>query len=113
MGGGVTEHVLGKNTPGVQLNTSVKVLSNTVASGMRTVVIQRPLKGLTPQHHTFDARKMALDFINAIGSGADFAYHKTKTASSILLWPASAPACLCSIPAVPFGHGGGTIEYLP
>lgn len=57
---------------------------------------------------------MSLKFINAIGSGPDFSYHKSKTASSISLWPAiSTPVCICSIPAIPFGHGGGTIEYLP
>eukprot|EP00930_Biecheleria_cincta_P083378 TRINITY_DN72962_c0_g1_i1.p1 TRINITY_DN72962_c0_g1~~TRINITY_DN72962_c0_g1_i1.p1 ORF type:complete len:758 (+),score=77.23 TRINITY_DN72962_c0_g1_i1:72-2345(+) len=111
--GQVTEHVLGVHRAGVQLNTSLQVLSNSVTAGMRTVVLQRPLQGLTPQHHTFDAHKMLLDFINAVGSGPKFSYHKSKTASSISLWPASAPACICSIPAVPFGHGGGTIEYLP
>jgi hypothetical protein len=110
--GQVTEHVLGKNAPGVQINTSVHVLSSSVVSGKRTVVIQRPLKGLTPQHHTFDARKMSLNFIDAVGSSPSFSYHKSKAASSIFMWPASAPACLCTVPAVPFGHGGGIIEYI-
>jgi hypothetical protein len=111
--GRVTEHLLGEHTPGVQLNTSVQVLRNSVEGGMRTVVVQRPLRGLTPKHHTFDPRKMLLNFINAIGSGPTFSYHKSKTASSISLWPTSAPACVCSVPAVPFGHGGGRVEYLP
>merc|ERR1712151_777215 len=93
-GGRVTERVLGKNAPGGQLNPSVQVLSNSVASGLRTVVVQRPLKGLTPQHHTFDARKMSLNFINAVGSGPSFSYHKSKAASSISLWPASTPSCV-------------------
>merc|ERR1712176_482692 len=111
--GQVTEHVLGAHKAGVQLNTSVRIMSNSVVAGTRTVVMQRQTKGLTPQHYTFDPRKISLDFINAIGLGPTFSYHKSKTASSISLWPVSAPACICSIPAVPFGHGGGTIEYLP
>ena len=55
-----------------------------------------------------------IPFINAIGSGAAFAYHANKTASSISLWPMqSAPVCLCEQPAPPFGSAKGTIKYLP
>merc|ERR1712137_1536241 len=94
--GRVTEHALGAHQAGDKLNTSMEVLSNSVDAGLRTVVMQRPLKGLTHQHYTFDARKMSLDFINAVGAGPEFGYHKSKTASSVSLWPASAPACICS-----------------
>ncbi|CAK0840641.1 unnamed protein product [Prorocentrum cordatum] len=111
--GKVTEHVLGLHKAGVELNSSVRVLGNTVSAGLRTVVLQRPLKGRSPQHYTFDQHRLHFDFISAIGSGPAFGYHKSKTASSISLWPSYSPACICSVPAVPFGHGGGNIEYLP
>jgi hypothetical protein len=87
--GGVTERVLGNHAPGIQLNTSVTVLSHTVEGGVRSVVLTRPLKGLTPHHHDFDARKMSLNFIAAVGSGSDFAYHKAKTTATMALWPMS------------------------
>ena len=115
--GGVTERVLGNHAPGIKLNASVTVLSHTVEGGVRTIVVTRPLKGLTPHHHDFDARKMSLNFIAAVGSGSDFAYHKAKTTATMALWPSGGGAkpatCVCAIPAAPFGQGVGTLKYLP
>lgn len=48
--GGVTEDVLGSHLVGIQIKTSVKVVSNTVDKGARTVVLSRDLQGATPQH---------------------------------------------------------------
>jgi len=111
--GNVTEHVLGKHAIGVQINTTVTVVSSTVHAGSRTVVMRRPLRGATPQHHSFDATKLTLDFISAVGASPHLSYHKAKASSSISLWPGkSRPACLCSIPAQPFGKGEGTLEYM-
>eukprot|EP00039_Didymoeca_costata_P019055 m.336065 g.336065 ORF g.336065 m.336065 type:complete len:758 (-) comp17746_c0_seq1:59-2332(-) len=112
--GKITEHVLGEHLAGVQINNSVTVVSNTVKAGVRQVVLQRPLKGMTPQHHTFDARDTTLDFITALGNTPTLAYHTDKTAATLYLWPSTpSPVCLCSVPAAPFGKGTGTIEYLP
>jgi len=111
--GAVTERVMGNHMAGVQINTSVQVVSNTVKAGIRTVVMQRPLKGATPQHHTFDPLKVSFSFINAIGTTSTFSHHKTDSTSSISMWPVSGPACVCAVPAAPFGKGTGTIEYLP
>jgi hypothetical protein len=83
----VTERVLGDHAAGIVLNTSVTVVTNTVSNGLRTVVMTRALKGLTPQHHDFDPQKLSLDFINAIGASSAFSYHKDKTVSTISLWP--------------------------
>ena len=85
--GKVTERVLGDHVAGIVLNASIKVMSHTVADGKRTVVLNRPLRGLTPQHHDFDSQQLSLDFISAVGSGSTFGYHKAKTASTISLWP--------------------------
>jgi len=118
--GKVTERVLGDHAAGILLNSSVQIISHTVANGTRTVAMSRPLAGLTPQHHTFDATKLALDFISAIGSTPTFGYHKSKTVATITLWPttpgpnpAPAAACVCALPAAAFGKGTGTIKYLP
>ena len=80
----------GKNPGGTVLKSSVTVVSNTVADGLRTVVLTRPLQGATTQHYTFDPHNLQIDFINAVGSSPKFAYHKSSTAASIGLWPTEA-----------------------
>ena len=76
--GKVTEHVLGDHLAGVQLKTSITMVSNTVSNGERTVVMTRPLAGLTSQHHTFAVTQLSMDFISAVGSTPDFSYHKAR-----------------------------------
>ena len=123
--GNVTEHVLGNHLPGVVLPPSVEVISNTVADGVRTVTLRRALVGASPEYHTFDPRKLTLDIIEAVGSTPTLAYHRVKTVSQVSLWPSigsagvdgfenvsSAPVCVCSVPALPFGKGEGTLEYV-
>lgn len=66
-GGKVTERVLDDHAAGIVLNKSVTVISNTVTNGKRTVVMTRPLKGLTPAHHDFDVQELSLNFISAVG----------------------------------------------
>jgi hypothetical protein len=127
--GNVTEHALANHAAGVVLNSSVKVIRHSVSDGTRTVVMTRPLKGLTPRHHDFDPQQLSLDFISAVGSTPAFGYHRAKTVDTVALWPraaaaaatsakgssaaAHAPAaCICSVPAAPFGKGTGTIQYL-
>ena len=77
---------------GIQLNASVKVVSNTVSDGIRTTVMTRPLAGLTPHHHTFNAKQMSLDFISALGSSPTFSYHSSKTTATIAMWPSHSTA---------------------
>lgn len=65
----------------------------------------RPFAGASKLHYTFDPSKLSMDFINAVGSTPALSYHKSKTVSTIGLFPANkAPACVCSEPAVPFGQ---------
>ena len=112
--GAVSERQLAKESPGTLLNVSVKVVSNTVVAGVRTVVLTRALKGKTKVHYTFDPQVLQINFINALGSTPMLSYHKSKTATSINLFPsAGSPACVCSYPAAPFGQGSGSIKYLP
>jgi hypothetical protein len=89
--GAVSEHVLGDHVAGTVLAPSIKVVSQSVVNGQRTVVMTRALKGLTPQHHDFDYTSTSMDFISAVGSSSAFSYHKQKTVSTIAMWPV-APA---------------------
>ena len=112
--GKVSEHVMGNHLPGIEISTSVSIISSSVTNGIRTVKLTRGLKGITPQHHTFDARQLQINLISAVGSTSTLSYHKTKTVGVITLWPTNDQnVCLCSIPAEPFGEGTGTLEYLP
>lgn len=112
--GSVSEHLLGDHAAGTVLAPSVTVVSNTVSGTQRTVKFSRPLKGLTKTHYSFNATNLALDLINAVGAGPDFAYHKASTATSLNLVPAQdGTVCVCSLPAPAFGQASGKIKYLP
>ena len=119
--GRVTEHVLADHAAGIMLNSSVKVISNSVVDGERRVVMHRALKGQTPRHHDFDLHQLSLDFISALGSSPTLSFHRATAVGTVALWPVastvnghqpSPSACVCSVPAAPFGQGRGTIEYL-
>ena len=53
--GAVTERKLVDQKAGSLLKTTVKVISNTVADGQRTVSLTRALKGAGPQYYSFGA----------------------------------------------------------
>jgi hypothetical protein len=48
-------------------------------------VLTRSLKGLTTDHFTFDVTAPSVKYINAIGRGSTFAYHKSRAASTVSL----------------------------
>eukprot|EP00040_Diaphanoeca_grandis_P019959 m.105756 g.105756 ORF g.105756 m.105756 type:complete len:792 (-) comp27674_c0_seq2:460-2835(-) len=94
--GTVFEQKLADQSIGTQLPTSVKVLSNTVVKGNRTVVLTRAFKGLTSGHYTFDPTVPLLDFLNAIGRGPELAYHQARAGASLYLKAVGVPTCVCS-----------------
>jgi len=95
--GNVQERKLGDHDPGTQIQTSVKVLDSTVTNGIRTVLLQRSLTGLTPNHYTFSPSIATIPFINALGDTVTLTQHKYRDASSIELFHADiTPSCLCS-----------------
>ena len=108
--GKLSEHRLADHSGGTVLSSSLKLLTSTVKNGRRTVVMSRPLQGATPQHYTFDPSLTTLKFIDAVGSGKTYAYHKAKTSASMSLSALDAPNCICNHPA-PFGQTKGSIEY--
>jgi hypothetical protein len=112
--GVVQERKMANHAAGKNLSSTVTVVSNTVTSGRRTVVLTRAAKGLTKDHTTFTMEDLRIPFISAVGSTSALSYHKNKTASVLSLWPsANQPVCMCSHPAAPFGHAQGTIKYAP
>lgn len=112
--GTVKEHQLADHDAGVVLKPSVTVVKHTVDAGLRTVVLTRPLKGVSAQYYTFDpfAADETIEIINAIGSGPVFGYHKDKKSAFLTLVPNGdvAGVCICEI-SIPFGKGTGTIIY--
>jgi hypothetical protein len=104
--GAVTERKLVDQKAGSLLKTTGKVVQNTVEDGVRSVILTRSLKGAGPSYYTFDPEGPArMNFINAIGSGPAFAYHRLKDPSSLTLLPVAAPACVCGKSAMTFGNG--------
>ena len=92
----VTERKLGNHMPGSLLTPSLKVVSSTVISGRRSVVLSRAMAGITPDHYSFSPNVGTLPIINAIGSTADFGQHKSRAPALLLFLNDNSPTCLCS-----------------
>ena len=101
--------VAGAHQPGVLLAPSVTVKSNTVKDGKRTVVLSRPLRGLTAQHATLVAAATGVPIIAAVGSTPTLSHHAVRGASDLFLVKAGAPTCVCQA----FGSRSGTIGGAP
>jgi hypothetical protein len=109
--GDVSERKLANHAGGTLLTPSVKRISSTVRDGQRVTVLQRPMRGASPSHYSFNATATArLDFINALGSTANYSYHQTKTAATLTLAAVDVPNCVCGHPQ-PFGQTKGSIIY--
>jgi len=93
--GAVSERRLADHAPGTALAPSVTVVSSTVADGVRTVVLSRPIRGATAQHFTLPTSPGELSLITALGNTPDLAFHKIATSATIVLLPATSPACVC------------------
>mmetsp|Transcript_93093 Transcript_93093/g.300923 ORF Transcript_93093/g.300923 Transcript_93093/m.300923 type:complete len:668 (+) Transcript_93093:475-2478(+) len=94
-GSSVTEHKLDQHAPGVQLARSVHVKSIAVQGGERTVVVTRPLKGLTQRHFTFNPKADKLDFISAHGVSLVFAKHNLHDSSTLNFVSVDQLTCIC------------------
>lgn len=83
---------------GTKLASSVNVTSNTVTGGVRTVVMTRPLKGLTKDHYSFDPTKeQTMHLITAVGHSQTFAYHKAHGPAEISLTSVGTATCICDV----------------
>ena len=114
--GAVTERQLGDgqgiaghHQPGLLLASSVKVMTNTVTNGVRTVVMSRPLAGLTAKHATFSATAPGVPIIAAVGSSPTLSFHKDRAADDLMLVRVGSPMCVCQ----GFGKASGSIAGVP
>jgi hypothetical protein len=101
---GVTERKIGtcgteaEHCPGTLLAASVKLVSNTVVGGVRTVVVTRPFKGASKDHYTFKPTSVAtLDYISAVGTSQALAYHAAHDSLTLSFTPLSGPTCVCDM----------------
>jgi hypothetical protein len=108
--GKVTEHKLGYYDAGSLLKESVSVTKNTVAEGVRTVVLKRTLGGATSQHYTFDPSSSVIMFISAAGNGPDFEYHKSHSSSRLILVEVGSPLCICARGTGAFDHAASSVQ---
>eukprot|EP00657_Telonema_sp_P-1_P012671 TRINITY_DN9361_c0_g1_i1.p1 TRINITY_DN9361_c0_g1~~TRINITY_DN9361_c0_g1_i1.p1 ORF type:complete len:413 (-),score=121.32 TRINITY_DN9361_c0_g1_i1:111-1349(-) len=99
---GVTEQQIGtcgseaEHCPGDTLKSSITLVSNTVANNVRTVVVTRSFKGLSPQHYSFNPSTVTtLNFITAVGSSQVFAYHKAHAVATVSFTTVGLPSCAC------------------
>lgn len=75
-----------EHCPGDVLSTSVKMISNTVVKGVRTVVMTRAMQGISPKHYTFDPETQStIHFISAVGSSQVFGYHKAHAPAVVTM----------------------------
>lgn len=114
--GEVTERQLADQGGGSTLTplpSSVSVLSKTVESGVRTVVLRRPFQGRDARYYTFDPTQTRIPFINALGSGVEVAYHQAKTSAVLPVLPIGAPICVCTSTPPAFGSAQGSLLYEP
>ena len=113
--GSVQERKLGHHAAGEELVPSVTVISNTVAAnnGTRTVMVKRSLLGATVDHYTFRSAPdtASVGAINAVGSSAQFGYHKKHAASKLYYVDVEAPTCICN-EAPPLGSTGAERCFL-
>ena len=110
----MSERKLADQAPGTLLQPSVKVVSSTVDSARRTVVLTRTLTmaDYEANYYDFKLTQASLPFITAIGSGPAFAYHKAHSVSTLALFADAAPTCVCAAAPPLFGDtSSGTVSY--
>ena len=100
---GVMERKLGTcgseadHCPGTLLTPSITLVSNSVESDIRTVVLTRPFQGSTDDYFTFSPSiTPSTNMISAVGSSQVFAYHAAHGVGAITTLPSNGTAtCLC------------------
>jgi len=94
--GNPAEHRVGNHEPGKLLEQQVQLVSKSINGNIRTVILTRSFKGLTPDHYSFSPAVTSIPFINAIGSTPDFSYHKIKKSANLELTAEDGITCLCN-----------------
>jgi hypothetical protein len=84
-----------EHCPGTVLAPSVHLVSNTVENGVRTVVLTRPLVGMTKDHYTFGGDS-TFNYISAVGGSQFFAQHRAHDSLTMSLMAPTGPTCVCT-----------------
>ena len=109
----VSERKLGYHAPGSLLKNSIKIISNTVRHGLRSVILKRPVRGLSPRHFSFPNQPGDLNLIAALGSSKSFGYHKTHSGGKITLVPSKTNSCVCEpTTKISFSYMNTTTQFL-
>jgi hypothetical protein len=129
--GVVSEHILGTEEEGTTLPaepSSITVAEMRIESGRRVSFLVVPLRNVSKTGVDFERLRTtgSLPIITALGSGKDFAYHKSKsnhlinlfvmeTNTSVTASSLSPSTCLCpgDSKQIPFGKGTGNLVYTP
>eukprot|EP00051_Salpingoeca_urceolata_P000900 m.37098 g.37098 ORF g.37098 m.37098 type:complete len:357 (-) comp11073_c0_seq2:521-1591(-) len=93
--GTVSERKLVDHGPGTLLHPSLKVVSDQVQAGIRTVIVTRASDGASPDHYSFPTTAAEINLIVAIGSTPTISYHKARSSASLELVPTRVQSCLC------------------
>merc|ERR1712190_54661 len=94
--GAVTERKLADHGPGTLLAPSIRIVSNSVVAGIRTVEISRLVAGITADHYSLPTTPGGIDVITAVGNTVELAYHKARTGAKIVLIPAIVSSFICA-----------------
>merc|ERR1712232_29360 len=77
------------------MGASVKVVSDSVSGGVRTLVMTRPFQGPTANHFTFGVDGSSIPLITAVGQSPTFSYHKAHAPALIALTSVGSSTCVC------------------
>lgn len=105
--GNVTERNLADHAPGTLLPKTIKVLTDTVLNGVRTVVLTRTAQAASANYYNFSLATQQLSFLSAVGSTPDLQYHSNRTVAVLYMFQPNVVSCLCndktgSINGVPY-----------
>ena len=102
----IREYKLGNHDSGRELSNSINIISNIINNGVRIVVIERNITGLTPDHYTF-TKDGEISILGAVGNDLKYAYHHLKTGGILSFVSLNGNTCICD-------NGiSGTIDGLP
>lgn len=92
--GSVFEYKLGNHILGNLLKPSIKIVSNNVQNGFRTIVLTRTLKGLTSDYFSFN-NQTTIPLLAALGYSGNIAYHHLKSSNAISINALDGDTCVC------------------
>jgi hypothetical protein len=106
----IQERKLANHDAGAALASTAKVVSDSLDTTERVLVLSRPLTGSSLDYYTFSASASTLPIIIAVGSKPTFtstAVHRLQSSAVISLAAAGAPTCICRDPKSNAGTIGG------